>query len=295
MNTFQLECFLAVAETQSFGKAASRLNVTSPAISHQIQSLEEELNVKLFKRTTRSVEITLEGKLFVNDAMSILGTEARAKKRYAHPEEREKQFFVIGCHSQSELNRVSAALHELREMFPNVHPVFKLVPSQLLFQLLEDEEIDIAISLREPAQQKQTLVYKELCQASMSGILPSDHALAQKQSLCTDDLTNERLIISNPMTCPVTISRLQTKLIDSKAAADFYVCDTFDAAITLVQAGYGIAILPDLPIAEELKLVQIPFEGLETLPYGAFYKKDRNKPMLKPFIGMLNRCFGNHQ
>ncbi len=44
MNTFQLTCFLTVAETLSFAKAAKLLNVTQPAVTHQIHSLEEELN-----------------------------------------------------------------------------------------------------------------------------------------------------------------------------------------------------------------------------------------------------------
>ena len=72
MNTFQLTCFLTVAETLSFVKAAKLLNVTQPAVTHQIRSLEEELNTQLFKRTTRSVEITQEGLIFLNDAKNVL-------------------------------------------------------------------------------------------------------------------------------------------------------------------------------------------------------------------------------
>ena len=59
MNTFQLTCFMTVAETLNFARAAERLNITQPAVTHQIRSLEEELEVKLFKRTTRLVELTL--------------------------------------------------------------------------------------------------------------------------------------------------------------------------------------------------------------------------------------------
>ncbi len=68
MNTFQLTCFLTVAETLSFVKAAKQLNVTQPAVTHQIHSLEEELNTQLFRRTTRTVELTPEGLVFLNDA-----------------------------------------------------------------------------------------------------------------------------------------------------------------------------------------------------------------------------------
>lgn len=51
MNTVQLECFMAVAEYLNFSKASLALKITQPAVSHQIQTLEEELGVKLFNRT----------------------------------------------------------------------------------------------------------------------------------------------------------------------------------------------------------------------------------------------------
>ncbi len=68
MNTTQLRCFLSVAEYLSFARAAEQLNMTQPAISHQISSLEKELDVQLFVRTTRSVTLTEEGSIFINDA-----------------------------------------------------------------------------------------------------------------------------------------------------------------------------------------------------------------------------------
>ena len=82
MDTFQLSCFLAVAEYLNFSQAAQSLHVTHPAVSQQIQSLEKELNVKLFRRTTRSVKLTEEGKIFLNDARQIVAVSERAKKRF---------------------------------------------------------------------------------------------------------------------------------------------------------------------------------------------------------------------
>ena len=76
MNTFQLSCFLAVAETLSFARASEQLNITQPAVTHQIRSLESELNARLFHRTTRSVEITPAGQLFLDDAREILSLSA---------------------------------------------------------------------------------------------------------------------------------------------------------------------------------------------------------------------------
>lgn len=57
-----------------------QLHVTQPAVTQQIQSLEKELNVKLFIRTTRTVHLTEEGKVFLNDARQLVAISNRAKK-----------------------------------------------------------------------------------------------------------------------------------------------------------------------------------------------------------------------
>lgn len=61
MNTTQLECFVAVAEHLNFSRASEELKMTQPAVSHQIRSLETELETVLFKRTSKSVTLTEEG------------------------------------------------------------------------------------------------------------------------------------------------------------------------------------------------------------------------------------------
>ena len=85
MNTFQLTCFLAVAETLSFARAAEQLHVTQPAVTQQIKSLEKELNVKLFRRNTRTVRMTMAGSAFLEDARHIVSLSRRAVKRFEHP------------------------------------------------------------------------------------------------------------------------------------------------------------------------------------------------------------------
>ena len=72
MNTFQLECFLSVANFLNFSKAAKSLNITQPAISHQINALETELGAKLFFRTSKNVRLTQAGHLFTQYAEEIL-------------------------------------------------------------------------------------------------------------------------------------------------------------------------------------------------------------------------------
>lgn len=72
MTIFQIECFLAVAEHLNFAKAAEQLNVSQPAITRQIRTLEEELHTQLFIRNTRMVRLTENGRIFQSDAQVMV-------------------------------------------------------------------------------------------------------------------------------------------------------------------------------------------------------------------------------
>ena len=72
MELRHLRYFIAVGEEQHYGRAAGRLRVAQPALSRQIQDLEEEIGVKLFERLPRGVKISAAGKSFLEDTRRIL-------------------------------------------------------------------------------------------------------------------------------------------------------------------------------------------------------------------------------
>src|ERR1041385_7812529 len=84
MELRHLRYFVAVGEDQHYGRAAQRLRVAQPALSRQIQDLEEEIGFKLFDRLSRGVKISAAGKSFLADARRILhevnDATARAKR-----------------------------------------------------------------------------------------------------------------------------------------------------------------------------------------------------------------------
>ena len=104
MNTTQLECFLAVAETLNFSKAAGMVNISQPAVSHQISSLEAELGVRLFLRTNKSVQLTKEGLSFIGDAETIFRTAMNSIHRLSTNASEIKQTLTVGVHNQTELD-----------------------------------------------------------------------------------------------------------------------------------------------------------------------------------------------
>src|SRR5206468_2771580 len=72
MELRHLRYFLAVGEALNFTKASARLRVAQPALSRQMQDLEEEIGVDLMKRSPRGVTLTAEGKLFLDEVRELL-------------------------------------------------------------------------------------------------------------------------------------------------------------------------------------------------------------------------------
>ena len=291
MNTFQLTCFLTVAETLSFAKAAKLLNVTQPAVTHQIHSLEEELNAQLFKRTTRSVEITQEGLIFLNDAKNVLNIITLAKKRFEEPVVDERQFFSIGCHSNNELHLLPEILRQMAGSCPMLYPVFQVVPFQHLYQLLDEEAVDVIIAFQEKNTKKIDGIYKELSQVQITGVLPATHPLTEKELLDEDDLRTQRLLLLDPQICPDSLNAVQHELTTRRAVSELFICGSADACITLAKAGFGIAVQPDFLSLRSPDLAYIPIKDVEPLSYGAYYKSVTGKPLLKLFLQLCKDKF----
>src|SRR5580704_14519388 len=84
MELRHLRYFVAVGEEQHYGRAARRLRVAQPALSRQIQDLEDEIGFKLFDRLPRGVKISAAGKSFLEDARRILQQVNEATTRAGH-------------------------------------------------------------------------------------------------------------------------------------------------------------------------------------------------------------------
>ena len=193
MNTIQLECFLAVAEHLNFSKASQALKLTQPAVSHQIQTLEEELGVKLFIRTSRNVELTQEGILFMPDADLILKTALSARERLG----KHEHFipFDLGCHNHLELNLLPPILKKLAEEFPLLRPSMHLVPFPSLLGRVENSQLLAALGTKEE-QKKSSLSFRKLCSAPIACICSPDHPLAAYPSLVRSQLTGNFIACS---------------------------------------------------------------------------------------------------
>lgn len=194
MNTFQLHCFLTVANTLSFARAAEQLNVSQPTITHQIKMLENELNVKLFRRSTRLVEITPEGQTFIEDARSMISIEDRAKMRFSDREEHPIASLAIGCSSYAQLILLTELLHKLNKEIPNFHPRIHVATRNQLFRLLDNQQVHVIFDTKDKRAADNQVKFKELSQSEISCVCRQDHPFAQRDSISIQELTGESLV-----------------------------------------------------------------------------------------------------
>lgn len=290
MNAFQLSCFLAVAETLNFARAAEQLHVTQPAVTQQIHSLESDLNVKLFKRTTRTVKLTEEGKIFIHDAKQIVALSQRAIKRFEDPRDEHLQFLAIGCYSYVHLFLLPDILKKLVELHPGLHPRLQVVPFAHLYRLLEEDDVDAIIGFKGSSSKRIRANYREIAKVSIVCAAPCDHPIAKKKMVTMDDLKKEKLVLLDPAKAQHDVARIQGELMDGRTPSDFYFCESAETVTILVQAGLGISILPDLFLPPDMNVQRIPIRGIKDVSFGIYYKSVQGNPSLRDFMSLMKEC-----
>ncbi len=280
MNTIQLECFVAVAEHLNFSRASEALRITQPAVSHQIQSLEEELDVKLFRRTSKSVSLTQEGIQFLPDAELILKTALSAKERLGQHDHFIP--FDLGCHNRMELNLLPPILKSLTEDFPLLRPFIRLIPFPSLLTQIENKQIHAAFGIKEE-QKKSSLYFRELCTAPVACICSPEHPLARYETITKKQLSGS-IIACSPRQTADPVFSIQNSLVAKLRPEQRYFSESVESALTLVKAQIGYTLYPDIPPAREPDLKYIPVTDIPGMSFGVYYRYDDDHPVLKRFL-----------
>lgn len=286
MNTTQLECFMEVANFLNFSRAAEHLRITQPAVSHQINTLEDELGVKLFLRTSKNVRLTPEGSQFMLYAGEILKLTRLSKSRMKEAIQSLPRRLVIGCRNTLELQFLSPALRLLRTRHPEVLPILRLIPFDSLENLLVEGDVHIMFSFQDIAIPKvrcrEVLTCRAVCVCSQ------DHPLAQRTSLTAAQLRQVGpMAVCRPRICPAPLLQIQSQIVGGRETSGIYFCDNLEIILPLLQSGYAYAVMADLPHTRQPGLCYIPLPEFEPLSFRAVYPTGEPIPVLNDFLSIL--------
>lgn len=139
----QVRCFLAVAELRHFGRAAEQLHIVQPAVSQQIRRLERQLGAPLFRRTTRTVELTPAGTAFLEHAREIIAAVDRASDVVQQTRQGSPALRVATGSGLGDL--LGGVLEELARRQPDLAVELVRLPERQRLRQLADGRIGAAV------------------------------------------------------------------------------------------------------------------------------------------------------
>jgi DNA-binding transcriptional LysR family regulator len=253
-----LTSFVAVADHLSFVRAANQLYISQPALTGQIQKLEEELGVQLLARNKRTVRLTEVGKIFLVEAKATLERARQAADRAQKAARGEVGRLRISFVSSAALEIVPGIVIEFRKKYPAVTlDLMNLQTAGQVHELLENT-VDIGF-LRLPLANDLlniTIIHRE----EFVVILDKGHRFARKKQLRIAELRDERFIAYGRRWAPGFFDSI-IQICTREGFSPNIVQETREmyTAIALVAAGVGIAIVPhSVAVAQSRNIVMKP-------------------------------------
>lgn len=287
----QIRCFVAVAETLHFGKAAARMNMTQPPLSRQIQLLEHVLGVKLLDRTSRAVKLTPAGRVFLLEARRILRLTESAALATRRTASGDAGAITLGFTAASGYSFLPRLLLQRATRTPNIEVTLKEMVSNEQVDSLLTGRIDIGL-LRPPILRSEFTTLK-VAGERLVAALPVGDARLSEATLTLKDFDHQPLIMYSPDGARYFHDML-AGLFEAEAVtpAAIQSLSQIHSMLALVRAGIGAALVPEA--ARSLHFDDVQFRPVVTTPeapvelYAAWHK-DNDNPALKPFLALLRQ------
>jgi DNA-binding transcriptional LysR family regulator len=290
MDWDKLRIFHAVAEAGSFTHAGETLNLSQSAVSRQISSLEESLNVSLFHRHARGLILTEQGELLYRTSHEVFSKLAMAEAQLAESKDRPKGQLKVTATQAFGSSWLTPVLGEFIEHYPDVQVDLVLEDRELDLSM---READVAIRMQPPRQpeliQRHLMTVHLGCYASPAYI--KRHGIPKTP----DELDQHRIIVYGEDTTkpPVPnvdwLLRAGTKK-DHQRKPILRVNSTY-AILRAVQSGLGLASLPEFMTLESSALVRVlpELQGPRIDAYFVYPEELRNSKRIQVFRDFLLR------
>lgn len=192
MEDHKLKVFCTVAETKSFSKTSEIIHLTQPAVSLQIQALEEIYETKLFDRSSSTVTLTPAGEVLYKYAKEILSLYANAEKVIGELTGLVKGSISIGASSTLGNYLLPAVITDFKKTHPKIKVHLLVGNTKRVVELLNSGNIDLGLVEGEVTRQK--MIVEKLIADELVLIVPAHHPWAKKKEVSISELTKEPFI-----------------------------------------------------------------------------------------------------
>lgn len=228
MEVYQLKVFLEVARCLNFTEAAERLNLTQPAVSAKIKSLESELKASLFDRLGRQIQLTELGQYLVGEAENLVELEAKISDKIKRFKQHKANKIIIGSSLELAHSWLPKFIYQYHQNYPDLEAKLEIFDnSELLEKATIDNEIDLGFS-EIILGDNSHLNNSKIASIQYGLVFSSNRSLAQKNWCNLKDIRQKPLILLSDryMSHQVFISRLAELNL---TLADFSRIETVDS------------------------------------------------------------------
>lgn len=285
MEIVQLRCFLAVADALHFSRAAEQMHLSQPALSTQIDRLEQELGVLLFERSHQKTALTRAGQIYRNEAQDILAKATCSVERARLAAQGKIGRIRMGFISTAAAYVIPTLIASFRKDHPDVELDLRhhLTAEQL--GLIKSKVLDVGF-LRLPLLERRGLCTILVHREPFKLFLPASHPLAAQPDLELQHLDGAEFVTYSRRNAPGYAAAQSQVLSDAgiRPAAVHEASDMYTLSL-LVAAGVGIAIAPASLRSYRLPGVIIrDLPGLQPSEIAIVHREEIDHPAALAFI-----------
>lgn len=282
MNYERLKTFIAVAEKKSFSEAGKILFVTQPTITSQIKALEEELNTKLFERTTKKVAMTESAIILFKYAKEIIRLSDSAQKEILKIEDIIHGDLSMGCSLTIGEYILPMYLKKFKDLYPLIHMSVDISNSNKIVSNLKDQLIDVGL-IETPIDDPQIIVEPFLADELILIAAPN-YFTTNEREISINRLKNIPLIMREKGSG--TRAVVETYLNQAGISIDelnvVMELGSTESIKATVESGLGVSIISKNAIIKEEQLQLLTAYQVQGLAfYRDFYIAFRKEQILK--------------
>ena len=267
MLDIRFKTLLSVIEEKNFSKAAEKLSLTQPDVSHHINQLEAEYGVKIISRGKREISLTPEGELIANYAKRMAALESKLLYELKNIDTAAKKI-RIGVTHTAESNMFTEIVGYYSLNNPNISIIIITDTTSNLYKMVENYELDLAYV--DGMIEDSSLKFFPVDKDDLVCVLSINNPLVSKKSVTLEELKKERLILrlQTSTTRKIFEASLEYNNDSIKNYNVVLEVDNIATIKDLIRKDFGISVLAKSACMDEVnknKLAILPIEKLQMI------------------------------
>ena len=289
----QMEALICLVEEGNFSRAAKKMLLTQPALTKNIQNIEELLTVRLVNRSTAGISLTPEGKIIYEYAQRMVKLRNEATDKIIRLQDNTSGSIYITASTIPATYILPPALSAFRKKHANIKVFIKTADSEEAMNMVLDKEAELGCIGKKPQNIK--LAAEPLWKDRLVLAVAKGHRWLGKRSIALTELAEEPFIAREKGSATRDVLEAYLKKTKSISLSQLDICaelGSSEAIKEAIVAGLGVSIISIHAIKRELAaglLFEVPIAGLkmERNFYLIYPRQTDFRPSHKIFMAFL--------